>query len=394
MNYSRCILLKYGELILKGLNRPRFEAQMMRQIRRRLRKIGTFEIFARQSTVYILPQDDNTVEDAYDAMTHVFGVASLCIAYQTEKNMESITKAALEIFPPLMQNHTSFKVDAKRSDKYFPLTSPQIMREIGGLLSEEVPEVPVDVVNPDIVCMIEIREKCAYLHAGQSRGAGGMPLASNGRGLLLLSGGIDSPVAGYMLAKRGVEIEALHFHSFPYTSERALEKVKSLATLLCAYTEKMRFHTICLTELQLAIQQNCAEEFFTLLLRRSMMRLAQRCARRFHSRALITGESIGQVASQTMMALGVTDAAVEMPVFRPCIGMDKEEIITISRKIDTFDTSVQPYEDCCTVFTPRHPKTCPTMEQILAEEQKLDFAALENKAFETLTSEYIKGEHL
>ncbi|HAZ19629.1 MAG TPA: tRNA 4-thiouridine(8) synthase ThiI, partial [Clostridiales bacterium] len=258
--------------------------------------------------------------------------------YQVEKDMEKIAALAKKIFPPLMEGYPSFKVEAKRSDKRFPFTSPQIMQKIGGLLAQEMPHIHVDVMQPAIICMVEIREKFAYLHAGQSKGACGMPLGSNGRGLLLLSGGIDSPVAGFMMAKRGVEVEALHFESFPYTSERAKEKVKSLASILCRYTDKMRFHCMSFTEIQLAIKDNCDEEYFTLLLRRFMMRLSQRCAKQFRCRALITGESIGQVASQTMMALGVTDAVVSMPVFRPCIGMDKEEIITIARKVHTFDT--------------------------------------------------------
>jgi thiamine biosynthesis protein ThiI len=238
----------------------------------------------------------------------------------------------------------------------------------------------VDVHHPDVTVKVEIREFGAYISAGQFKGAGGMPVGTNGRGLLLLSGGIDSPVAGYMLAKRGVKIEALHFESFPYTSERAREKVLELAKIVSEYAGDIYVHVVSLTHVQEELVKNCEEDYFTLLLRRYMMTIAERVARMKGCAALITGESLGQVASQTMQAIGVTDAAVNLPVFRPCIGMDKEEIVTIARQIGTFETSIEPYEDCCTVFTPRHPRTRPELAKVLVEEQKLPFDELVEEA--------------
>ncbi len=384
------LLAKYGELVLKGLNRSYFEGFLEREIKRRLKGIeeGAFSVKRSQSTVYVeqINGGNDLIEDAFDELKKVFGIAAVCRAAQCEKDIEIIKKTAIEYVPQFMDGYRSFKCEAKRSDKAFPMTSIQISSAVGGELSEAMPHIAVDVNHPDVVVKIEIREHGAFIHAGQFKGAGGMPCGSNGKGLLLLSGGIDSPVAGYMLAKRGVTIEALHFESFPYTSERAREKVFDLAKKLSEYTCRIKVHVISLTKIQEALRDNCDEEYFTLLLRRYMMRLAQRTAQKRGCGALITGESLGQVASQTMQALGVTDNAVDMPVFRPCIGMDKDEIVEISRKIDTFETSIQPYEDCCTVFTPRHPKTKPDLEKVLVQENKLDFKALEDEAFETLTT--------
>ncbi|MBE6650159.1 MAG: tRNA 4-thiouridine(8) synthase ThiI [Ruminococcaceae bacterium] len=384
---TRTILMKYGELILKGANKRSFEKLLCDKIKARMRRLmgDAFQFECMQSTLYVTPDDDTMVEEAYEQLKKVFGIVSLCISYRAEKNMEDIVKVACEHIPEHIRPYHSFKVDARRSDKQFPLTSPQIMAEVGGELSELCPEVKVDVVNPEIVVRVEIREKYAYIHAGSEHGAGGMPYLSNGRGLLLLSGGIDSPVAGYMMAKRGVEIDAVHFESFPYTSERAKEKVIALAKCLCAYTDKIRIHFVSLTEIQEAIRDNSEEDYFTLILRRFMMPLAERVAKKCGAQALITGESIGQVASQTMAAIAVTDCTATIPVFRPCIGMDKEEIVEISRKIDTFETSILPYEDCCTVFTPRHPRTKPILEKVIRAEAKLDREALMDRAMEGMT---------
>ncbi|MBE6700381.1 MAG: tRNA 4-thiouridine(8) synthase ThiI [Ruminococcaceae bacterium] len=385
---TRTILMKYGELILKGANKRSFEKLLCDRIKARMtRVLGAqgFEFECMQSTLYVTPKDDSMVEEAYEDLKRIFGIVSLCISYRAEKNMEDILRVSLENIPKHIKNCRSFKVDARRSDKQFPLTSPQIMAEVGGELSELCPEVKVDVVHPEIVVRVEIREKYAYIHAGNDHGAGGMPYLSNGRGLLLLSGGIDSPVAGYMMAKRGVEIEAVHFESFPYTSERAKEKVIALAKCLCKYTDKIRIHFVSLTEIQEAIRDNCEEDYFTLILRRFMMPIAQRVAEKCNAQALITGESIGQVASQTMSAIAVTDCTATIPVFRPCIGMDKEEIVEIARKIDTFETSILPYEDCCTVFTPRHPRTKPQLEKVIRAEKNLDREALIEKALDTMT---------
>lgn len=384
---TEVLLCKYGELILKGANRSYFEGLLMKELKSRVRRAGNFDIYKAQSTIYIEPQDENCDLDmALDAASHVFGIVTIDRACVAEKNMESILAAAKEYLPQFMQGVRSFKADARRADKTFPYTSPELAAEIGASLLEVMPSLRVDLYNPDIVVRVEIRERGAYLHAGQFKGAGGMPLGSSGRGLLLLSGGIDSPVAGFMMAKRGVTLEALHFESFPYTSERAREKVLELARILCEYSTRIKVHVISLTHIQEQLRDHCDEDYFTLLLRRYMMVLAERVARRNKCGALITGESLAQVASQTMRAISVTDAVVNMPVFRPCIGLDKEEIVTTARKIGTFETSILPYEDCCTVFTPRHPRTRPELEKVIAEENKLDFAALCDEAMETLNT--------
>jgi thiamine biosynthesis protein ThiI len=308
--------------------------------------------------------------------------------------MEDIARVAAEYVPQFLDGKRSFKVEAKRSDKSFPLDSMELSREIGGVILSAYPRIKVNVHQPDIVVKVEIREYGAYISAGTFKGAGGMPVGTNGRALLLLSGGIDSPVAGYMMAKRGVKIEALHFESFPYTSERAREKVLELASILAEYAGEVRVHIVSLTHVQEELVKHCEEDYFTLLLRRYMMTIAERVAKYKGCTALVTGESLGQVASQTMQALGVTDSAVkDMPVFRPCIGMDKEEIVTISRKMGAFETSIQPYEDCCTVFTPKHPKTKPELEKVLVQENKVDFEALANEAFESLYTVTVEAKY-
>lgn len=383
---KRSILLKYGELILKGANRSYFDAVLLRQVRRKTKPLGEFRVFTSQSTVFVESEDDALLDLVLPELQKVFGIVSVSIAWRVEKNMDAILKCVEEKIAPALIGVPSFKADARRSDKRFPLKSPEICREVGGCvlrtLGKSAPKV--DVHNPAEVVWVEIREDYAYVHAGKLPGAGGMPYGTGGRALLLLSGGIDSPVAGFRMAKRGAFVDALHFESFPYTSERAKEKVMDLARKLCAYTDTVNFACIRLTDLQLALQAACQEEYFTILLRRSMMRLACRVAERQGCGAVITGESLGQVASQTMDALRCTDAVATLPVYRPLIGMDKEEIVRTSREIDCFETSILPYEDCCTVFTPRHPKLNPTLEQVLAEEAKLDLEALENDAFEKL----------
>ncbi len=376
------ILCKYGEIVLKGLNKPQFEKALSAEMKRRIAPAGDFEIFHSQSILYISPKNDECdIDLAVELAKKVFGIATVARAAECEKNMDAIIKTAIEYLPEKIRGYRSFKVEGKRGDKRFPLTSPEIAREVGSAVGDLVPDVEVDLKNPDITAKVEIRDDCAYIHAGSEKGAGGIPYGSCGKATLLLSGGIDSPVAGYMMARRGALIDAVHFESFPYTSERAEEKVAELASLVCEYTGKMRMKVISLTEIQEEMVKKVNQEYFTLLLRRCMMRLAARAAKESGSMTLVTGESLGQVASQTMPALVVTDSAVDMPVLRPLIGMDKEEIITVARKIGTFETSIQPYEDCCTVFTPKHPKTRPELEKVLAEEAKMDFAALENKAF-------------
>lgn len=378
------ILCKYGEIVLKGANRSFFEGTLSREIKYRLRPFGKFSVTRMQSTVYVEPCDDEAdIDAAFEALKKVFGISMLCRCAIAEKSMESILSVIREYIPGEMANVRTFKVEAKRSDKAFPLKSPEISAIAGGEILSVCPHLRVDVNHPDVVVKVEVREGGAYIHAGQTKGACGMPVGSNGKGMLLLSGGIDSPVAGYMLAKRGVKIEAVHFESFPYTSERAKEKVLDLASIMTAYTGSMRVHVVSLTKIQEEIARSCEEDYFTLLLRRFMMECAQRIAEKNDCRALITGESVGQVASQTIQAIGVTDSIARMPVFRPCIGMDKEEIVEIARRIDTFETSILPFEDCCTVFTPKHPKTKPELEKVIAEEKKLDFGALVEDALST-----------
>ena len=386
---NEVILCKYGEIVLKGANRSTFEAMLAREVKKRAAKYGRFKVTHQQSTIYIEPQDEYCdVDGMVECAKKIFGIAGVGRAAVTEKNMESIIATAKEYLPPLMEGKKTFRVDAKRSDKRFPLASPQIAAEIGGVVLSSVRGIKVDLHNPESQVRVEVRDNAAYIHADQQKGAGGMPPRSSGRGLLLLSGGIDSPVAGFMMAKRGMEIEGLHFESYPYTSERAREKVFTLADKLCEYTSRIHVHVISLTHIQEELRRACEEDYFTLLLRIFMMTLAERCAKQYHCRALITGESLGQVASQTIEAINVTDSAVkEIPVFRPCIGMDKEEIVTIARKIDTFETSILPYEDCCTVFTPRHPRTKPELAKVMAELEKVDFEGLVNEAYEGMYTE-------
>ena len=382
------LLCKYGELALKGLNRPFFENMLIREIKARLAPLGRFGVTRAQSTIYIEPSDESAecnIDDALYEARHVFGIAAVARAAVAEKDMDAILRAASEYVPQFLTGAKTFKAESRRSDKKFPLTSPQISAEVGGAVYDAAGgRVAVDVNSPDVTVFTEIREESAYIHAGSSPGAGGLPYGSNGRATLLLSGGIDSPVAGFMMARRGVKVDAVHFESYPYTSEQAREKVLSLAKILCEYTLKMHVHVISVTKIQEELRARCDGEYFTLLLRRAMMRLAERTARRYGATALVTGESVGQVASQTMESLNVTDSVVGMPVFRPCIGMDKEEIVVRSRQIGAYETSVLPYEDCCTVFTPRHPKTRPELGKVIDQEALCGFASLEDEAFENM----------
>lgn len=379
------ILCKYGEIILKGANRATFESSLVKELRRRASPLGTFKIYFRQSTIYIEPQDDFSDMDAmYNTARHVFGIVGVTRCAVCEKNMDSILATVRAYLPEKLEGKRTFKVEAKRSDKRFPLKSPEISAEVGGVILSMVRGIRVDVHNPEVTIGVEVRDEHAYVRAAQESGAGGLPIRSAGRGLLLLSGGIDSPVAGCMMAKRGMEIEAVHFDSFPYTSERALEKVMTLAQEMCEFCSRIHVHTISLTHIQEAIRDNCDEDYFTLLLRVFMMRLAERCAREYNCHALVTGESLGQVASQTLKAISVTDSVVDIPVFRPCIGLDKNEIVTYARYYGTFETSILPFEDCCTVFTPRHPKTQPKREGVMAELEKLPVEELLEEAYATL----------
>ena len=388
------ILCKYGEIVLKGANRGYFEDMLCKTLRRRAAAYGNFTVSRSQSTIVIEPQDDFAdLDGMFHAASRVFGIVALNRAAVCEKSMEDIRAVTKQYIPQFLEGKRTFKVEGKRSDKRFPLDSMQIAREIGGTVLSVCPRMKVDVHNPEVTVRVEIREHAAYVHAGQCPGAGGLPIGSAGNGMLLLSGGIDSPVAGWMMAKRGVRLEAIHFESFPYTSERARQKVLDLAAIVAGWVGDINVHIVSLTHIQEELAKNCTEDYFTLLLRRYMMTIADRVARQHGCGALITGESLGQVASQTMQAIGVTDAVTTIPVLRPCIGLDKEEIIRISRRVGTFETSILPFEDCCTVFTPRHPKTRPELDKVIAEEQKVDFDALVEEAMTTINTVRVRAEY-
>lgn len=376
------ILIKYGEIILKGLNRPVFENVLLKNIKNALKSFENVNITSAQAAIYIDPDEGEDIDDIIERLKKVFGILSITRAGVVEKDIEKIKKAALEYCADDILEGKTFKVEAKRADKKFALKSPEIAREVGGYVYENLEGCEVDVNNPANILMVEVRDFAAYVYCKKISGQGGLPIGTGGRAMLLLSGGIDSPVAGYMMAKRGVEIEAVNFFSYPYTSERAKEKVIELAKILAQYTSKIKLHIVPFTEIQLAIRDNCPEEQLTLIMRRFMMKIAERVAIENHTEALITGESLGQVASQTMQALSVTNSVVNMPVFRPLIGMDKEEIVSISRKMGAFETSILPYEDCCTVFTPKHPVTKPKEDRIAKSELALDIDGLIERAVE------------
>ena len=387
------ILCKYGEIVLKGANRGQFESTLVKDMKYRLQSFGSFSVRNVQSTMTIEPLDDFAdLDGAFEAACRVFGIAGVVRAAVAEKNMDSILETVRTYIPQFLVGKKTFKVEAKRSDKLFPLSSPEISAQAGAAVLSACPRMRVNVHEPEITVRVEVRDRAAYVHAGQFKGAGGLPVGTNGKGLLLLSGGIDSPVAGWMMAKRGVRLEALYFESMPYTSEQARQKVLALAALVARWSGSMQVHIISLTDIQEKLVKACDEEYFTLLLRRYMMELANRVAEKFSCEALITGESLGQVASQTMQALNVTNAMARYPVFRPLIGMDKDEIVQISRRVGTFETSILPYEDCCTVFTPRHPKTRPVAALVEEQERKLPFAQLCDAAMETLQTFYIKAK--
>ena len=375
------ILLKAGEIALKGLNRSTFEDRLVKNCKFRLRDIGSFRFTRAQSTMYAEPlSEDIDMDDAVETLQHVFGFSKLSRACVVEKDMDTICAAAEEYLGRELRKIRTFKVEAKRSDKAFPLKSPAICAETGGYLLERFPNLSVDVHEPDITVTVEIRDFGAYVRGEAERGAGGIPVGTGGKAAVLISGGIDSPVAAWMMAKRGVELTAVHFASPPYTSERAEEKVKELLARVSEYSGRMRLFTVPFTKIQETIQARCPEELFTIIMRRMMMKIASHIGTREGCAALITGESLGQVASQTIHAIACTDAAAGLPVFRPLIGMDKEEIVRISRKIEAFDISIQPYEDCCTVFTPKHPRTRPVLKFVELAESGVEWEEMLREA--------------
>ena len=380
---NEIFLLKLGEIVLKGANKKMFENRLRTNVARRMRPFGDFKVSILQSTVYVEPENELCdLDGAWEACRYIFGAVSICRSRPCEKNEDAIFEAVCNYLGDDLAAAKSFKVESKRSDKRFPLNSIQLSQAIGGRLAEAYPEVAVDVHHPDYTVYVEVRDFAAYVHGPAEPGAGGLPTGVGGRAAVLLSGGIDSPVAGYMIAKRGVELEAIHFFSYPYTSELAKDKVLELARRMARYCGRMTVDVVGFTEIQEAIRDNCPEEYFTIIMRRFMMRIAERIARDHGCECLVTGENLGQVASQTMQAMAVTHAVVDIPVFHPLIGMDKEEIVTIARRIDTLETSILPYEDCCTVFTPKHPKTKPKLSEVEKIEQKLDVEKLIARAIE------------
>ncbi|MCG4528152.1 tRNA 4-thiouridine(8) synthase ThiI [Intestinimonas massiliensis] len=380
---TEMILLKLGELVLKGANRYTFEDKLKSNLARRLKSHGKFRVYSRQSTTYIEPlSDECDMDAAYDAAKKVFGAVGVSRAKACAKTKEAMLETVRTYLAGNLVGEKTFKVESKRADKSFPMTSIQLSQWVGGELDELYPNLHVDVHNPALTIHLEVRDYAAFVHADPEPGAGGLPVGTSGRAMSLLSGGIDSPVASWMMAKRGIALEMVHFYSYPYTSPEAKEKVLDLARLLTPWTGRLIVHVVPFTHIQEELRRACPEELFTLLMRRFMMRIAEGMARRTGCRALVTGESLGQVASQTMDAMAVTGAVASLPVFRPLVGMDKEEVVRIARKIGTFETSILPYEDCCTVFTPRHPRTRPHLDEIEAAEAVLDVEALVQEALD------------
>ena len=385
------ILLKLGEIVLKGLNRRSFEQKLTANVRRRLAPIGKFRVYCLQSIIYVEGEDGADMDTAFEALKKVFGVISLTRAAACEKDKDAIAKLAIEYLREDMLRAKSFKVETRRSDKAFPMTSIELSQYVGNALSDAYEDIEVDVHDPELVVHIEVRDLAAYVHAMPVHGAGGLPVGCSGTAVTLLSGGIDSPVSTYMIAKRGVHLIPVHFFSFPYTSQQAKDKVIELGRLLTEYCGKMTMEVVPFTHIQEEIRDKCPEEYFTLIMRRFMMRIAEQIAQRSNAKAIVTGENLGQVASQTMEAMASTQAVMTLPILQPLIGMDKEEIVERARQIGTFETSILPYEDCCTVFTPRHPRTRPKISEVERAESKLDIDALVAEALEGI--ERIELDH-
>ena len=386
------ILLKLGELVLKGLNRHNFEEKLMSNARRRLQSCGgRFKVTTKQSITYVEPLEDACDMDrAFEAMKMVFGAAGVCRCRACEKDKDVMLSAIQEFLAPQLAAAKTFKVECKRSDKAFPLNSIQLAQYLGGELDELYPHLTAEMHHPDLTVYVEVRDDAAFIHGNTEQGAGGLPVGMAGKAVSLLSGGIDSPVASWMMAKRGLSLEMVHYFSYPYTSEEAKQKVLDLAKILTPWIGRTVVHVVPFTAIQEELRRSCPEELFTILMRRFMMRIAAAVAERTGAGALVTGESLGQVASQTMEAMQCTSGAIDLPVFRPVIGMDKEEIIRISRRINTFETSILPYEDCCTVFTPRHPKLKPTIAECEAAEANLDVEGLVKAAVDGIERVFIE----
>jgi len=379
---EKVILARYEEIFLKGLNKNVFENRLISNIKKKLGDLADFNVWKSQSRIYIEPRDGGfDMEEAIIRLKKVFGIASVSPAAKVPSDYDRIKEASLEVVRDLVEkyHYSTFKVEAKRGDKSFPMNSPQICADIGAHLLRNFPVLRVNVHDPDFILYIEVREN-TYLYSRIIPGAKGLPTGTGGKATLLLSGGIDSPAAGWMIAKRGVEIEAVYFHSYPYTSDRAKDKVIKLAEKIAEWSLGVTLHVVPFTEIQLEINEKCPHEYLTIIMRRYMMKIAERIAEKNGSLALVTGEAIGQVASQTMESMFVTNHAVTLPVYRPLIGMDKNEVIEIAKKIDTYETSILPYEDCCTVFVAKHPVTKPSLNKTLEYEKVLDEERLIEKA--------------
>ena len=374
---NEMILMKLGELVLKGLNRRGFEDKLVGNAMRRLKPFGPFRVYTKQSTLYVEPKsDDCDVYGAYEAMKKLFGAVGLSLARACPKDADAMLETAKAYLNDRLLCAKTFKVESKRADKTFPMTSIQLSQYVGGELDEAYPHLKVDVHHPEVTVYLEVRETSAFVHADPEPGAGGLPVGIGGRAVSLLSGGIDSPVASWMIAKRGIALDMVHFFSYPYTSEEAKQKVLDLAKIITPWTGRLVVHVVPFTAIQEELRRACPEELFTILMRRFMMRIAEAVAARVKAGAIVTGECLGQVASQTMEAMRATTAVTTLPILRPVVGMDKEEIVRIARRINTFETSILPYEDCCTVFTPRHPRLRPVLGELECAEAALDVDGL------------------
>lgn len=385
------LIVKYGEIGVKGKNRYIFENKLIKNVKNILKPIGKFNVYKEYGRIYV-DLDGYDYEEVVEEVKKVFGIVGVCPAVRAEKDYNLLKELALKMLEEkIEQGYKSFKVDSRRGDKDFKLTSQEMSLDIGGYLVSQVKDkIAVDVRNPEVKIHCELRQNHVMVYSDTIPGYGGLPLGTNGRTMSLLSGGIDSPVASWMVAKRGMELECIHFHSYPFTSEKSQEKVRDLAQILAKYCGRVRLHKVNMLEIQKSIGLNCKDEEMTIISRRFMMRIAERVAESRHCDALVTGESIGQVASQTIQGLTCTNASVKMPVFRPLIAMDKTEIIEVAQKIGTFETSILPEEDCCTVFSPKKPVTKPKLDRIEKSENKLDVEKLIQDAIDNIEVEDIE----
>ena len=398
MNFNEVVLVKEGEIFLRGLNKRNFENDLIKNIKRNLKPLGIFEYIKAQSTITVIPKTYFDMDVICNKISKIFGIASFCRAAMAEKNFEDIKNITKQYFKDRLKHCKTFKVFAKRSDKNFSFSSPEICCKLGEFVLNEFPNLKVNLTNPDISINIEIRDYFCYIYSNKIEGAKGIPIGSTGTGMLLLSGGIDSPVAAFMMAKRGMKLKAVHFVSPPYTSSRALKKVEDIILILQNWLGIMPLSIVSVTDIQEKIKKSCPESLNTIILRRFMVRIAESIAieqnskRAYNIKAIVTGDSLAQVASQTLSALCCVDSACNMPILRPLIGMDKGEIVNIARNIGTFNTSILPYEDCCTVFTPKHPKTSPKLQNILKAEKQLDINLLIKEAIKNLEFKLLKQE--